>query len=85
MPPYFADFNPLELVFGKVKAFLKERIASFFPVCDTPKPLLAFGFGMIDCTVCACLCMDSTMLWLYNYTHKWNECMNKEYWVRVHR
>lgn len=53
-------------------------------MCDVPKPFLAFGFGMIDCTVCACLCMDSTMLRLYNYTHKWNECMNKEYWVRVH-
>ena len=30
LPPYFADFNPLELVFGKVKAFLKERITSFY-------------------------------------------------------
>ena len=30
LPPYFADFDPLELVFGKVKVFLKERITSFF-------------------------------------------------------
>ena len=30
LPPYFADFNPLELVFGKVKVIFKRENDKFY-------------------------------------------------------
>ena len=51
LPPYSPDLNPLEPVFGKVKAILKEN-DSIFQTSSTPRVLLAMAFGMItqeDC------------------------------------
>lgn len=51
LPPYSPDLNPLEPVFGKVKAIMKEN-DKLFQVSSAPRALLALAFGMItpdDC------------------------------------
>lgn len=51
LPPYSPDLNPLEPVFGKVKAILKEN-DSIFQATSTPRVLLAMAFTMVtreDC------------------------------------
>ena len=51
LPPYSPDLNPLEPVFGKVKAILKENDC-IFQTTSTPRLLLASAFTMItqeDC------------------------------------
>ena len=46
LPPYSPDLNPLEPVFGKVKAILKEN-DKIFQACSSPRAFLAMAFGMI--------------------------------------
>jgi transposase len=51
LPPYSPDLNPLEPVFGKVKAILKEN-DSIFQATSAPRALLAMAFTMVtheDC------------------------------------
>ena len=51
LPPYSSDLNPLEPVFGKVKAVLKEN-DSIFQATSTPRVLLAMAFTVVtheDC------------------------------------
>ena len=51
LPPYSPDLNPLEPVFGKAKAILKEN-DKIFQVCSSPRPFLAIVFGMITTEDC---------------------------------
>ena len=51
LPPYSPDLNPLEPVFGKIKAILKEN-DSIFQVTSAPRVFLAMAFTMVtheDC------------------------------------
>ena len=50
LPPYSPDFNPIELAFAKLKAFLRaERPRSFEQVCD----LIARALGLFTADECA--------------------------------
>jgi len=50
LPPYSPDFNPIELAFAKLKAFLRaERPRSFEQVCD----LIATALGLFMPDECA--------------------------------
>ena len=41
LPPYSPDFNPIELVFSKLKALLRRAAArSFDAICDALKTIL---------------------------------------------
>ena len=51
LPPYSPDLNPLEPVFGKVKAILKEN-DKIFQACSSPRAFLAMAFGMITAEDC---------------------------------
>ena len=51
LPPYSPDPNPMEPVFSKVKAILKENDA-LIQACTSPKALLAMAFGMIPTEDC---------------------------------
>ena len=51
LPPYSPDLNPLEPVFGKVKAILKEN-DKIFQACSSPRAFLAMVFGMITAEDC---------------------------------
>ena len=51
LPPYSPDLNPLEPVFGKVKAILKENNA-IFQATSSPRVLLAMAFTMITAEDC---------------------------------
>ena len=51
LPPYSPDLNPLEPVFGKIKAILKEN-DTIFQATSAPRVLLAMAFTMVtheDC------------------------------------
>ena len=52
LPPYSPDLNPLEEVFGQVKAIMKNN-TSLFQVSTCPRALLTLAFNMVtieDCT-----------------------------------
>jgi transposase len=50
LPPYSPDFNPIELAFAKLKAFLRAaRPRSFEHVCD----LIATALGLFTPDECA--------------------------------
>jgi transposase len=50
LPPYSPDFNPIELAFAKLKAFLRAaRPRSFEQVCH----LMATALGLFTATECA--------------------------------
>lgn len=50
LPPYSPDFNPIELAFAKLKAFLRAaRPRSFEQVCD----LIAIAIGLFTPDECA--------------------------------
>ncbi len=50
LPPYSPDFNPIELAFAKLKAFMRAaRPRSFDQVCE----LVAFALGLYTTTECA--------------------------------
>ena len=50
LPPYSPDFNPIELAFAKLKAFLRTaRPRSFDQVCD----LIATALGLFSPNECA--------------------------------
>ena len=50
LPPYSPDFNPIELAFAKLKAFLRAmRPRSFQQVCD----LIATALGLFTRDECA--------------------------------
>ena len=51
LPPYSPDLNPLEPVFGKAKAILKEN-DKIFQVCSSRRAFLAMVFGMITTEDC---------------------------------
>ena len=49
LPPYSPDFNPIELAFAKLKAFLRAaRPRTFDHVCD----LIAVALGLFTPTEC---------------------------------
>jgi transposase len=50
LPPYSPDFNPIELAFAKLKAFLRAtRPRTFEQVCD----LIAAALGLFTSDECA--------------------------------
>jgi len=50
LPPYSPDFNPIELAFAKLKAFMRAaRPRSFDQVCE----LVATALGLYTATECA--------------------------------
>ena len=50
LPPYSPDFNPIELAFAKLKAFMRAaRPRSFDQVCE----LVAMALGLYTTTECA--------------------------------
>jgi transposase len=50
LPPYSPDFNPIELAFAKLKAFMRAaRPRSFDQVCE----LVAAALGLYTATECA--------------------------------
>jgi len=50
LPPYSPDFNPIELAFAKLKAFLRAaRPRNFDQVCD----LIAIALGLFTPGECA--------------------------------
>jgi len=50
LPPYSPDFNPIELTFAKLKAFLRAaRPRTFDEVCD----LIAIALGLFTPEECA--------------------------------
>lgn len=50
LPPYSPDFNPIELAFAKLKAFMRAaRPRSFDEVCE----LVAAALGLYSATECA--------------------------------
>ena len=50
LPPYSLDFNPIELAFAKLKAFLRAtRPRTFEQVCD----LIAAALGLFTSDECA--------------------------------
>ena len=70
LPPYSPDLNPMEPVFSKVKAILKENDA-LIQACTSPKALLAMAFGMItteDCISYSRHCAFVIMYWGYWYS-----------------
>jgi transposase len=49
LPPYSPDFNPIELAFAKLKAFLRAaRPRSFDQICDLIKAALGL-FAAAEC------------------------------------
>ena len=65
VPPYSLDFNPIELAFAKLKAFLRAaRPRSFEHVCD----LIATALDLFTPHKCAnyarhCGYRSATLLW----------------------
>ena len=55
LPPYSPDLNPLEQVFGTVKAILKEN-DSVIQTCTSPRSCIAMAFSMIDQELCLKFC-----------------------------
>jgi hypothetical protein len=51
LPPYSPDLMPLEEVFSKIKAIMKENDA-LFQVFSAPRALLAMAFSMISIQDC---------------------------------
>jgi len=48
LPPYSPDLNPLEPVFGKVKAILKEN-DKIFQACYSPRGISCNGIWKDNC------------------------------------
>ena len=51
LPPYSPDLNPVEEVFSKVKALMKQN-DNLFQACSDTRVLLTMAFGMVtkqDC------------------------------------
>ena len=46
LPPYSPDLNPLEEVFGQVKAIMKSN-TSLYQVSSCPRALLTLAFNMV--------------------------------------
>ena len=46
LPPYSPDLNPIEEVFGQVKAIIKKNNA-LFQVTTVPRVLSTMAFGMV--------------------------------------
>ena len=55
LPPYSPDLNPLEQVFGTVKAILKEN-DNVIQTCTSPRSCIAMAFSMIDQELCLKFC-----------------------------
>ena len=51
LPPYSPDLNPVEQVFSKVKAIMKEN-DQLFQVFSEPRVLLTMAFDMITDNDC---------------------------------
>ena len=51
LPPYSPDLNPLEMVFSKVKAIMKEN-DTLFQASTAPRALLMLAFGMVTTDDC---------------------------------
>ncbi len=55
LPPYSPDLNPLEPVFGTVKAILKEN-DRILQTSTSPRSIIAMAFSMIDEQKCKQFC-----------------------------
>ena len=51
LPPYSPDVNPIEEVFSKIKAFLKEN-ESAYQATSEPRILVARAFASVSCEDC---------------------------------
>ena len=51
LPPYSLDLNPIEDVFSKIKAFLKEN-KSAYQATSEPRRLVAHAFASVSCEDC---------------------------------
>ena len=51
LPPYSPDLNPIEEVFSKIKAFLKEN-ESAHQATSEPRILVAHSFASVSCEDC---------------------------------
>ena len=51
LSPYSLDLNPIEEVFSKIKAFLKEN-ESAYQATSEPRILVAHSFASVSCEDC---------------------------------
>ena len=51
LPPYSLDLNPIEEVFSRIKAFLKEN-KSAYQATSEPRILAAHAFASVSCEDC---------------------------------
>ena len=60
LPPYSPDFNPIEELFSKVKAFLEANELAY-DVTTSPSLLITMGFSMatfhMQYRILICVCM----------------------------
>ena len=51
LPPYSPDLNPIEEVFSKIKAFIKENEVAYQATAE-PRILVTHAFASVSCEDC---------------------------------